>query len=118
MYTIFYNADIHLTEPEQREAMDLCWGFCHNMHVLSSMSCGARSSKRYNMVDKHHFLVHLAMQCGLYPARVWTYGFEDLMGRMERIALASKSGLKASKLSVPLMLKCRNVLWMALRNFE
>ena len=64
-------------------------------------------------------MIHM-MLSGKYlnPNLTWCYGFEDLIGRMKKIAMASKSGLKTAQVSRTLFLKYRKVLNLAMKKEE
>ena len=97
--TTISGASNFLSDDEHRSAMRSLWGFMQQYHSLS-FDAERREVKVFHMVNKFHMLVHLtACAKHMNPILAQTYGFEDLMGRMKRIAVASKSGLKACMVS-------------------
>ena len=72
----------------------------------------------YNIVNKMHFMIHVAMQARfLNPEVVGVYPFETLMGLMQRTAMSCKKGMKMRKVPRSVMTKYRMVLHFALQDF-
>ena len=107
-----------LSDASHRAVMEHMWGFFEAYHALNADAAG-RDLKVWHLVNKFHMLVHLCYSSRfLNPVLLWTYGYEDLVGRMKRIAMASKSGLKTCMLSSSIFLKYRKVVDVALKKAE
>eukprot|EP00969_Alexandrium_andersonii_P156954 6938114-Alexandrium_andersonii.AAC.1 len=84
-----------LTSEEHDRAMAASWGAL-DLYTRLSYDCAQHELKCFNVVNKHHMTINLAMQsAALNPECVWTYPFEDLVGRMQKVAMGSKAGLMA-----------------------
>ncbi len=78
------------------------------------MEAASRGVRCWNLVNKHHMFVHLTAQAAfLNPELGWTYPFEDLVGRIQHVAMKSKSGLSPMALPRSIFLKYRRVLYRA-----
>ena len=107
-----------LSEADVRSVEESVWAFCYQYHALSA-EAATRGVRAFHIVNKFHMLIHLTLAAKfLNPRLLWTYGYEDLVGRMKRIAVASKSGLKASMLTSTIFLKYRRVLFVSLKKAE
>ena len=116
--SVFNEAGTFLSAAEHERAMESMWSFCRFYHQLN-LDASNRDSTSWHIVNKHHMFVHLCMSSRyLNPNLLWTYGYEDLVGRMKRIAVASKAGLQGRFLSKTIFLKYRNVLHFALQHSE
>ncbi len=112
-FEVFTGAGCHLTGLEHRTATTAMWAFLEGYSRLSHDSA-TRGILCWNIVNKHHMLVHLTAQAAhLNPEISWTYPLEDLVGRMQRVAAKSKSGLAPMSLSHSIFLKYRRVLFRA-----
>ena len=70
------------------------WHFCDSLVRLTG-NARARESKRWHVVKRHHFGCPLVLHAAhLSPESVWTYLYEDLMGRMKSVAMASKNSMR------------------------
>ena len=118
-YDIINNSDALFLRPRQHElAMEVVWQFSHLYNQLA-MDVAANNRLLFNIVNKHHMFVHLALNTKfLNPAATWTYPYEDLMGRLKRVAMASKSGLVRHRLPGHIMTKYRQVLHFALETIQ
>ena len=80
-----------------------------------SFACAADGIRAFALVNKHHFALHLLDQCAhLNPEMVWCYPFEDLIGRVQRVAMASKSGMVSVSIPRVILSKYRRVLHRSL----
>ena len=65
----------------------------------------------YNVVPKHHYWYHAAVQANFQNPRCgWVFKDEDYVGRVARIAHSCTFGVHAANVGVPLMLKYREAL--------
>ena len=118
LYETFDTAGHFLTHEQHRRAVDAMWNFFLAYQHLN-MESAARKAKVWNIVNKFHFFAHMVLASKhLNPFSVWTYPSEDLMGRMKKLAVASKDGLQAAMLSKPIFLKYKKVLHLALKKHE
>ncbi len=86
------------------------WAFLETYGRLSMDSAG-KGIRCWNLVNKFHMMAHMTMQAEfLNPELNWTYPYEDLMGRIQHVALKSKSGLAPMSLPRSIFLKYRRVL--------
>ena len=70
---------------------------------------------RWNVVPKHHFAHHLAERsAACSPKLLWTYGYEDLVGRAQRAAHACANANARIALGNAFMAKYRLILAAAL----
>ena len=80
-----------------------------------SFACAADGIRAFALVNKHHFALHLLDQCAhLNPEMVWCYPFEELIGRVQRVAMASKSGMVSVSIPRVILSKHRRVLHRSL----
>ena len=115
---VFATAGHFLTDAQHAMAMQALWAFC-KAYTQLAMDASQRQRLQFNMVNKFHCLVHLVLNSKfLNPTTVWTYPFEDLMGRMKRVAMASKSGLVPHCMPRTILLKYRKVLHFALEPMQ
>ena len=69
----------------------------------------------WTMVNKCHWLLHLSEQARfLNPQACWTYPFEDMVGKIQQIAMHSKDGTPGHKIPEHIFQKYRVVLSMRL----
>ena len=86
---------------------------------LSFHAASVEGQYLWNIVNKHHLFLHLALQSKhLNPECVWAYPFEDLMGRSQRVAMACKRGVPLVMVPSSYMIKYRRVLHCALGAFR
>ena len=115
---ILNNGGTFLTDDEHRLLMAEAWSFGHFYHQLNAHATNL-DIKDFHIVNKFHFMLHLAMQAKhINPHLLWTYGYEDLVGRMKRLAMASKASLKPHLLTKTIFLKYRKVLSLTLEKAE
>jgi hypothetical protein len=81
------------------------------LHFLLHYSWLAKNSmqrnlNRWNVIPKHHYLVHLAQQAAYQsPRACWAYGGESTVGTIAALGQACSAGTSSAKLSKPLMAK-------------
>ena len=117
-YDILGKSAHFLAPPDHDAAVDHMFGF---MHHYQRLACDAASkgATQWNVVNKHHMMVHQALQSKfLNPESTWTFPYEDLMGRMKRVAMASKSGIRLAKAPRAMMIKHKHVFHLALECAE
>ena len=87
-----------------------------NYHLLASFAFYNNSGRlRWNVVNKHHFAHHLAEQAvTCSPKAIWTYGFEDLVGRAQRAAHACSKANSRLDLGNAFVQKYRHILAAAM----
>ena len=118
LQAIFDAAPTFLSEADARGVEESVWAFGYQYHALSA-DAAMRAFRAFHIVNKFHMLIHLTLAAKyLNPRLLWTYGYEDLVGRMKRIAVSSKSGLRASMLTSTMFLKYRRVLSVSLKKAE
>ena len=80
------------TVPGQKIGEQILAAMSHGLlhySMLGGFAMYREKKLRWNVVNKHHFAHHLAERAvTLSPRLVWTYGFEDLVGRAQRAAHA------------------------------
>jgi hypothetical protein len=83
---------------------------------LSFQAATTERRPSFNIVNKHHFLHHMADSVFyINPEAVWNYQWEDLVGRAQRVAMSSKSGTRAVGIPAGFMKRYRRVLHTHLR---
>ena len=113
MHRVYESAGYFLSSDEHDEVMDSTFRFCE-AYTRLSLESASRGVLCWNLVNKFHMMVHMSLASRfLNPLTVWTYGFEDLVGRVKRVAVASSSGLSVTKYSKSVMLKYRRILYLA-----
>ena len=118
LQAIFDAAPTFLSEADARGVEESVWAFGYQYHALSA-DVAMRAFRAFHIVNKFHMLIHLTLAAKYLNSRLlWTYGYEDLVGRMKRIAVSSKSGLRASMLTSTMFLKYRRVLSVSLKKAE
>ena len=112
-YDVLSNAGYHLTEAEHRAATKSLFTFMDAYQRLAA-DAAARGILCWNVVNKFHMLCHQVFQAKyLNPEATWTFPYEDLMGRMKRVAMMSKSGMNLAKVPTTVLTKYRHVLYLA-----
>lgn len=87
-------------------------------HLLASLRF-YKGQKRWNVVNKHHFAHHLAERAATCsPRLVWTYGYEDLVGRGIRAAHVCAKSNPRILLGNVFMEKYRSILCAAMPKTE
>ena len=113
-YDTLANAGYHLSTAEHAAAVDSMFAFMDAYQRLAA-DAASRGIMAWNMVNKHHYMCHQALQSKyLNPDATWTFPYEDLMGRMKRVAMMSKAGMNLAKVSSTVLTKYRHVLYLAL----
>ena len=103
--TIMRGAGMFLSEETHKKVMETCWEALAAYMSLSQYYA-SKGFKVYNVVNKHHMLVHICLQSRHINPKVLTcYSYEDLVGRMQRVAMKCTTGLSLLKLSATLMTK-------------
>ena len=96
------------------DVMRNCWEASESYMKLSFWSA-TNGLHSFNLVNKHHMFIHLCLQAAfLNPESTWTYPYEDLVGRIQRVAMGSKSGLQSLALGRQLITKYRRIIHRAL----
>jgi hypothetical protein len=106
-----------MSEPEAGRADAAMTQFLLDYMRLSA-NAAAAGTLLFNVVNKHHFCLHLKQQCRyLNPEAVWCYPFEDLVGRSQRVAMKCKAGTRPPQIANSYMDKYRQVLHCAVKPF-
>ena len=115
---IFDRSGWFLPHSDWELAMECYWAFANNYQRLAAHA-SANGSLCWHVVNKHHMLAHMVLGSRyLNPNVTWTFPFEDMMGRMKRVAMASKDGANMVQLSKNIFLKYRRVLYMNWKRLE
>ena len=101
--------------------MENWWNCCDSLTRLVGASAteSGRTPLAWPLVNKHHMACHLALTAKfLNPETCWTYPYEDLMGRMKKVAMSSKSSMRVTHVPRTVMQKYRVVLHLSLEKAE
>jgi hypothetical protein len=109
-------ANVIMTEEESTRARKALQHGMHNYMILSYLAVTDERRPSFNVVNKHHFLMHVGLSAAhINPEAVWTYQWEDLAGRAQRIAMSSKAGTRSINIPAAFMRRYRRVLHTSLR---
>jgi hypothetical protein len=112
---VLHAAGAFLTAEEHTRSTAAAQAALYTYMQLSFLAAEA-GQFRYNVVNKHHFLGHIATSAQyLNPRLTWCYGWEDLIGRGQRVAAKCKSGTRPLLVPVAFMQRYRAALHCALR---
>jgi hypothetical protein len=108
-------AGTHLTGDELNSLKTCVFAAMDAYSRLAAFSTLVERRPLFNVVNKMHFLLHLILRAGDFnPQLAWTYGFEDLVGRAQKVAKACSSGRNPIQVSSAFMTRYRRVLHAAL----
>ena len=111
---VLRTAGFFLTDVEHTRAVDSLFRFMDRYQRLAA-EAASRGALCWNVVNKHHLMCHQALEAKyLNPECTWTFPYEDLMGRMKRVGMASKSGMRLAKVPGTICIKYKQVLYLAL----
>jgi hypothetical protein len=115
LQTILTEAGTHLSELEKQGAITAMYDAFDAYSRLSAYFAQIERSLVFNIVNKFHFMVHLVLRSGdINPNLAWTYPWEDLIGRAQRVAAACASGRSATQVGPAFLNRYRRVLHTAL----
>eukprot|EP00969_Alexandrium_andersonii_P125493 5547877-Alexandrium_andersonii.AAC.1 len=113
-----HDSPMFLSEETHTRLMDIMWCAVQEYVGLAHLYA-VRGYKVFNVKNKHHMLYHLCSSAKyINPKVVTCYSYEDLVGRVQRVAMRSTTGLSLLKLSKALMLKYQLCLLNALRKMD
>jgi hypothetical protein len=115
-YKVLYGAGPVLTDVEVTAAQNHFQTAMDAYFRLSANAASIQHRPLYNIVNKMHFGLEIARQTRwLNPTYCWTYGWEDLVGRVKNVAVRSKDGTGPLKVPGRFFHKYRRVLHVNLR---
>jgi hypothetical protein len=87
------SAGFVLTDAEATDARRELFTGLEKWARLSAHASTVLGRLLFHVVNKHHFAAHIAIQARwLNPEVSWTYQYEDLMGKVKRVAAAARDG--------------------------
>ena len=117
-YEILAKSGYFLKAEEHEAAKAHMFDFMDQYQRLA-LEAASRNCLAWNVVNKHHMMARQALQSKrLNPEATWAFPYEDLMGRMKRVAMASKAGIRLAKAPRTIMLKYKHVLHLALESAD
>jgi hypothetical protein len=109
-------ADISLTVDEYAALESTVWQLLESYSKLAYFA-NTSGQRTFNIVNKHHMMIHMMHQAKFVnPRATWCYSWEDLVGRIQRIAVNSKTALQLKKVPNTILSKYRRALHMALHS--
>ena len=104
-----------LSDAQHMRLVDAMFAAMQHYTNLAAMAA-ANSQLLFNVVNKHHYLLHLAMQAKhLNPRLAWCYCMEDLVGKVQRVAAKSTDALSQTKLPKKVFQKWRVAVRVAMQ---
>ena len=111
MYSLLENDSDLFMGPENAV---LLWDLANDfvLHYSWLTKCSLRNGRfRYNLVYKLHSFLHQAFLARyLHPRATWCFIFEDFIGRVKRLAVASARGTAVHQLATKVVLQYRVAL--------
>jgi hypothetical protein len=115
-YRVLGASGRHMTAAAAEEARAAIFAAMNFYQRLCAHATTVQGCRLFNITNKAHFLLHIALRVReLNPELTWAYQFEDLVGRVKRVAMACCSGTRPTRIPLSFMEKYRRVLHVALR---
>ena len=107
LYDVMHSGGLVFTPSEYAAFKQAAFCFLGAYKALAEEAEKA-GLKRYNIVPKFHYFVHLVQQSELLnPRACWCYGGEDLVGRASTLAHSCTRGTPQHKVALTMMDKYR-----------